>query len=101
MGSIFGFLDKLLKLIPGDGAKTILGALIVIVGALIGFVNEILPVMPDSPLWDQLLDGLSQALDFLEMVANFFGYSFMSVGIGHKVIKKHSPKDKAKTILRG
>ena len=101
MGAIFGFLDKLLKLIPGDKMKTILGAAIIVVGALIGFINDVLPVMPDSPMWDQILDMLSQGLDFLEMTANFFGYTFMSVGVGHKWIKKHSPHDKAKTILRG
>lgn len=99
MSKIFEFLDKLLKLVPGNKMKTIIGALVVVVGALIGFINEILPVMPDSPIWDQVLGYLSQALDFLEMLANFFGFSFMSVGVAHKVVKKYSPIDEAKSIL--
>ncbi|RLB63797.1 MAG: hypothetical protein DRH08_10560 [Deltaproteobacteria bacterium] len=101
MGAIFGWLDTLLKLIPGNQLKTILGATIIVVGALMGFINDILPVMPDSPMWDQVIDMLSQGLDFLEMIANFMGYSFMTVGVTHKVVKKYSPKDKAKTILKG
>ena len=101
MLKLIGYLDKLMKLLPGNQMKTILGAAIVVVGALMGFINDILPVLPDSPLADQALDLLSQLLDFLEMVANFFGYSYMSVGVSHKVVKKYSPHDKAKTVLRG
>lgn len=98
---LLGYLDKLLKLIPGDKMKTLIGAAIVVIGALIGFINEILPVLPNYPAIDEILILLSNALDFLELLANFLGYSFMSVGVTHKVVKKYAPTDPARTIFKG
>jgi len=101
MGSMFGLIDKLMKILPGDGMKTLIGAAIVIIGALMGFINEILPVLPDYPAVDQLLDLLSQLLDYLETFAEFFGYSYMGVGMSHKVVKKYNPSNPARTIFTG
>ena len=98
---LIGFVDKLLKKIPGDKTKTILGAAFIIVSALIGFVNDLLPVLPDHASIDLILLYLSQALDIIEQISNILGYSFASIGLSHKVVKKYSPEDYAITILEG
>jgi len=98
---LLGYIDKLFKLLPGDKMKTLIGAAVVVVGALIGFINEILPVLPDYPAIDEILVMLSSSLDFLEMLANFLGYSYMSVGMSHKVVKKYAPTDSARTVFKG
>lgn len=83
-----GVLNKILKLLPGDGFKTILGAAAVVLSALISFLLEVAPVFPEYPALDQVLAYAEMALEYVEYFLELFGYGYAGVGLFHKGVKK-------------
>jgi len=82
---------KLGKLL--DGKKTYLGAVFVLLSALLQAFENLAPLFPDIPWFVQAAQQTHGALSELAVFLNDLGLGFLTVGVLHKTAKAKEKKD--------
>lgn len=67
---MLAFIDKVLSKLPGNGKKTVLGMVSLVLGAA---VSKFMPA--------------DQALELAARVMEYFGWSYGALGLVHKAVK--------------
>ena len=68
-------LNKILSALPGNGYKTIIGAAAIILSYLIAMLTDMMPVFPDAPQLDMVLEYSEQVLGWVKWASELFGYN--------------------------